>query len=59
MRSTWIYISEVVRVDLAIHLYLPVFVYESVEGHAIFPAGCEVCDVDIGIPAKQPGDVID
>lgn len=45
--------------DLAIHLYLPVFVYESVEGHAIFPAGCEVCDVDIGIPAKQPGDVID
>lgn len=51
------------RVDLAIHLSLPVFVYESVEGHAVFPAGGEVCDVDIGIPAKkkkkQPGDVTD
>lgn len=41
------------RVDLAIHLSLPVFVYESVEGHAVFPAGGEVCDVDIGIPAKK------
>lgn len=44
--------------DLVIHLLLPVFVYESVEGHAVFPAGGEVCDVDIGISAKQqPGDV--
>lgn len=55
-----VYISELVRVDLVIHLSLPVFVYKSVEGHAVFPAGGEVCDVDIGIPAKQqPGDVID
>lgn len=50
--STWVYISKVARVDLAIYLYPPVFVYESIEGHAILPAGCEVCDVDIGIPAK-------
>ncbi len=48
-----VYISELVRVDLAIHLSLPVFVYESVEGHAVLPAGGEVCDVDIGIPARQ------
>ena len=48
-----VYISELVKVDLAIHLSLPVFVYESVEGHAVFPAGGEVCDVDIGIPARQ------
>lgn len=55
-----VYTTELVRVDLVIHLSLPVFVYESVEGHAVFPAGGEVCDVDIGIPAKQqPGDVID
>lgn len=52
-----VYISELVRVDLAIHLSLPVFVYEGVEGHAVFPTGGEVCDVDIGISAKQqPGE---
>lgn len=46
--------------DSAAHLALPVFVYESIEGHAIFPAGGEVCDVDIVIPVKQqPGDVND
>lgn len=59
MGFVYVYISEL-KVDLAIHLSLPVFVYESVEGHAVFPACGEVCDVDIGIPAKQqPGDVID
>ena len=53
-----VYISGLVKVDLAIRLHLPVFVYESVEGHAVFPAGGEVCDVDVGIPAKQqPGEV--
>lgn len=51
MGFTCVYISEPARVDLAIHLSLPVFVYESVEGHAVFPAGGEVRDVDIGIPA--------
>lgn len=30
----------------------PVFVYEGVEGHAVFPAGGEVGDVDGGIPAR-------
>lgn len=55
-----VYISEVVKVDLVIHLFLPVFVYESVEGHAVFPAGGEVGDVDIGISARQqPDDVIE
>ena len=39
--------------DSAIHLSLPVFVYESVEGHAVLPAGGEVSDVDIGISVKQ------
>lgn len=34
-------------------LFLPVFVYEGVEGHAVFPAGGEVCDVDVGIPASH------
>lgn len=29
------------------------FVYEGVEGHAVFPAGGEVGDVDGGIPARQ------
>lgn len=43
----------------AIHLPLPMFVYESIEGHAIFPAGGEVCDVDAGISVKQRGDVTD
>lgn len=43
----------------AIHLPLPMFVYESIEGHAIFPAGGEVCDVDAGISVKQQGDVTD
>lgn len=55
-----VYIATLVRVDLAIRLLLPVFVYESVEGHAVFPAGGEICDVDIGISAKQQAeDVID
>lgn len=40
-----------VRVDLSIHLLLPVFVYKSVEGHAILPAGGEVCYVHVGISA--------
>lgn len=54
------FIFELLRVDLVIHLFLPVFVYESVECHAIFPAGGEVCDVDIGISVKQQSvDVID
>lgn len=44
---------------LAVHLLLPVFVDEGVEGHSVFPAGGEVGDVDIGISAKQqPGDVM-
>lgn len=34
-------------------LFLPVFVYEGVKGHAVFPAGGEVCDVDIGIAEKK------
>lgn len=34
-------------------LFLPVFVYEGVEGHAVLPAGGEVCDVDAGIPASH------
>lgn len=34
-------------------LFLPVFVYEGVEGHAVFPAGGEVGDVDVGIPASH------
>lgn len=34
-------------------LYLsPVFVYESVESHAIFPACGEIGDVYIGVPAE-------
>lgn len=37
-----------------LHLLLPMFVYESVEGHAVFPAGREVCDVDVGITTTQP-----
>lgn len=36
-------------------LFLPVFVYEGVKGHAVLPAGGEVCDVDIGIPEKKEG----
>lgn len=60
MGSTCVYISELLRVLFAIHLCLPVFVYESVEGHAVFPAGGEVCDVDIGVSVKQQrGDVTD
>lgn len=57
-----VYISKLVRVVLAIHLSLPVFVYESVEGHAVLPAGGEVSDIDVGIPAGEKnsqGDVID
>lgn len=45
--------------DLVIRLALPVFVYESVEGHAVFPAVGEVGDVDVGISVRQPADVID
>ena len=48
-----VYISKLVRVVLAIHLSLPVFVYESVEGHAVLPAGGEVSDVDIGVPVGK------
>lgn len=32
---------------------LPVFVYQSIEGHAIPPASGEIVDVDIGVPAKD------
>lgn len=35
----------------------PVFVYEGVEGHAVFPAGGEVGDVDGGIPARREATV--
>lgn len=42
----------------ATHLPLPVFMYESIEGHAVFPAGGEVCDVDIGIPENQQAQVV-
>ena len=38
--------------DWAIHLCLPVFVYEGVEGHAVLPAGGEVGDVDVGIAVE-------
>jgi len=48
-----VYISDLVRVVFAIHLALPVFVYESVEGHSVFPAGGEVCDVDIRVPVTH------
>lgn len=43
------------RSQSTIHLLLPVFVYESVEGHAVLPAGGEVRDVDAGISAKTRG----
>lgn len=32
---------------------LPVFVYQSIESHAIPPAGGEIVDVDIGVSAKD------
>lgn len=32
---------------------LPVFVYQSVEGHAVPPASGEIMNVDIGVPAKD------
>lgn len=41
-------------------VFSPVFVYESVEGHAVFPAGGEVGDVDVGVSAiQQPVSVTD
>lgn len=42
----------------ATHLSLPVFMNESIEGHAVFPAGGEVCDVDIGIPENHQPKVV-
>lgn len=43
-----------------LRLRSPVFVNEGVEGHAVLPAGGEVCDVDVGIPAQQkPGNVFE
>lgn len=45
--------SEQTWRDFDLHLLLPMFVYESVEGHAIFPAGREVRDVDVGVTTTQ------
>lgn len=32
---------------------LPVFVYQCIEGHAVPPAGGEIVNVDVGVPAKD------
>lgn len=38
---------------MMMRVMLPVFVDESVEGHAVTPACGEVVDVDVGIPADN------